>query len=176
MKNKIRFYRRKKNGQISKNPIYIEELNKHFCNFELLEEDYEHYLFDPSSLYEVYLEILNLEDLNGDFFIGKLPITQETILDAIKNKVEIFQTKIVIAIQQYQSAIQELEKSHKNSFQNLQYVATQMQQNIIQYKEIQLKIEKLQQGTIKLFLDDDTSNIFENIIDDIEPITASDLI
>lgn len=176
---KIKFLPLKRNGQISKTPVYISELNQEFCAFKILNIDTEtwRYNFSHKSLYETYKQITELKrDIGaGNFFVGNQQITQEKLISVIKQKVTEFENKINLAIQTHQSKAEQLKELHKNSFSDLNYVANQMQNTCEEYKQIIEKINLLKSSILKHCVDEQW-NQYQYIIDDITPIKPEDLL
>jgi hypothetical protein len=183
---KIKFYPLKRNGELAKTPVYTDSLTKEFCCYNILNFDSEHYEYSYSqnkSLYEVYREIINDTelDLADQLFIEKQPISVEKLKEVLTKKTDNF-VKFYIdpTIAGYKTEIYTLKEFHKENINNIHYLAFEMDKNVEKYKDLFNKVKYLENRRL-IYLEDTEEGgeewrEYRNIINDINEVTAEDLI
>ena len=180
---KIKFYHLKKDGVIAKTPNYTESLTKNFCCFNLLNVDDDTYYCDIKSLFEIYLEVINTNlGLTDQMFIGNTPVSFEKLKDVLKTKTNVFLNQYIFPkVISFEKRMYELSEFHKSNINNIHYCAFEMEKYVDEYVGIYTKCQQLKTGSLiykeqETDEDDDGWQTYKEIIPDITPVTAEELI
>lgn len=182
---KIRFYPLKRNGEIAKPPLYVDALTKEFCCYNILNiggDQYRYSYSSEKSLYEVYMEIRNVEiDLTDQMFVEKTPISIEKIKEVLKAKtIHFLNWNIFPKIIGFEKRMNELSTLHRANIDNIHYCAFNMEKNIGEYKGLYNKTQHLKKGELVYLKNPEVENEnyhhYINIIDDITPVIPEELV
>lgn len=158
----IKYYKLKKNGEITKTPAYFPEINSDFCKL----------VFDSNirgvTLYKWYKKLLKLEEeYFGDLFSDGKEISLEQLKEVVDHRVDNYQYTIQEKIKDLQKLMDVKKNHYEDNHSSIEFAAFHMEQCVEAYKEYKYHKYILENDDIRYY-DDHYGWI--SIIDDIKPI------